>query len=243
MTGSRAERAAESRIGKEYYDSSGYFEVGAGHLADPESRFQRYRIGKVLEIHRPGPSDRVADLGCAWGTLGFAWSNDVAEVVGVDFSERSIELCTRRLEADPRPNLRFVCADAGDTGLEGSTFDHVVAADLFEHLYPADSTRVAREAFRLLRPGGRFSVWTPHRGHVIEVLKNRGIVFRRDVSHVDYKSMAALRTLLDAAGFDIERAYYAESHVPVLNVVERMLQGLVPPLRRRIAMLGRRPGG
>jgi hypothetical protein len=32
-----------------------------------------------------------------------------------------------------------------------------------------------------------------------------------------------------------------ESHVPGLNVVERMLQGVVPLLRRRIAVLGRKP--
>ena len=228
-------------IGKEYYDSTDYFEGNADHLRDMESAFQRYRVRKVLEIHEPGPDDRVADLGCGWGTFGFALAPRVREVVGIDFSERSIELCEERLARTPTPNLRFLCADAGDTGLEPDSFDVVLAADLFEHLYPEDSRRVVAEAFRLLRPGGRFSVWTPHRGHILEHLKNHDILLERDVSHVDYKSMARMTALLEEAGFEIERAYYAESHLPGVRVVERALQRFVPLLRRRVAVLGRKP--
>jgi ubiquinone/menaquinone biosynthesis C-methylase UbiE len=235
---------SEARIGKEFYDSSDYFENrGTVHLTDYESAFQKYRISKVLEIHEPDANARVADLGCGWGTFGFALADRVGDILGIDFSERSIEICERRLSEDPRANLSFLCADAGDTGLDSDSFDLVLAADLFEHLYPDDSARIAREAFRILRPGGRFSTWTPHRGHVLEALKNRDIILKRDVSHVDYKSMAAMKGLLSEAGFAIERAYYAESHVPGLRVAERLLQPLVPFLRRRIAVLGRKPGG
>ncbi len=233
---------SEERIGKEFYDRSDYFEGHTAHLTDLQSRFQRYRVRKVLEIYDPRPGDRVVDLGCGWGTFGFVLSGRVGEVVGIDFSEKSIELCDRRLQEDPRGNLRFVCADAGATGLDGDAWDVVIAADLFEHLYPEDSRRVVAEAFRLLAPGGHFSVWTPHRGHILEILKNHDILIERDVSHVDYKSMDRMKAMMADAGFEIERAYYAESHLPGLSVLERALQGLAPPLRRRIAVLGRKPG-
>lgn len=232
---------APRRIDKQYYDASTYFEGDTEHLTDLTSPFQRYRIDKVLGIHEPGRADRVVDLGCGWGTFEFALAHRVKEVVGVDFSSRSIELCRRRLAADPRPNVRFVEADAGDTGLEGSAWDLVIAADLFEHLYPDDSERVAREAFRLLAPGGYFSVWTPHRGHLLEILKNRGILLKPDPTHVDYKSMARMKALVEGAGFAVDRAYYAESHLPGLRSVERTLMGAVPFLRRRVAVLGRKP--
>ncbi|MEQ8331261.1 MAG: class I SAM-dependent methyltransferase [Longimicrobiales bacterium] len=234
---------SDGTIGKEFYDSSDYFEGGTEHLQDMDSAFQRYRVRKVLEIHEPGPGDRVVDLGCGWGTFGFVLADRVGEVVGVDFSEKSIELCNQRLAGDPKPNLRFVCADAGDTGLEAGSFDLALSADLFEHLYPDDSVRVVEEAYRLLAPGGRFSVWTPHRGHFLEHLKNNDILLKRDISHVDYKSLPRMRRMLEDAGFEIERAYYAESHLPGLRTVERALQGLVPLLRRRVALLGRKPGG
>ena len=229
----------QTRIGKEFYDSTDYFD--GAHLVDHQSPFQQYRVRKVLEIHEPRPDDNVVDLGCGWGTFDFALADRVGSILGVDFSERSVAFCEERLRENPVPNVRFLCADAGATGLDGDAYDVVLAADLFEHLYPEDSSRVAREALRLLRPGGRFVTWTPHRGHILEVLKNRDIVLKRDVSHVDYKSMDAMKRLLTDAGFEIERSYYAESHVPGLRTVERLLQGAVPLLRRRIAVLGRKP--
>lgn len=234
--------AAEERIGREFYDSGNYFENrGTTHLVDHESPFQRYRVAKVVEIFPPATADRVVDLGCGWGTFGFALADRVREIVGVDFSERAIEICEQRLATDPRRNVRFVRADAGDTGLEAGAWDLVIAADLFEHLYPDDSERVVAEAWRLLRPGGRLSIWTPHRGHVLEILKNNNVILKADPTHVDYKSRERLGRLLERQGFLVEKSYYAESHVPGLRALERALLRWVPLLRRRIAVLGRKP--
>ncbi len=233
--------SSSGRIDRDWYDSSTYFDADTSHLTDLRSPFQRYRIDNVLRIARPGPDDRVVDLGCGWGTFEWVLGPGVREIVGVDFSARSVELCNDRLAEAPIEGVRFVQADAGDTGLEEGAWDLVICADLFEHLYPDDSARVAREAYRLLRPGGRFSVWTPHRGHLLEILKNNRILLKPDPSHVDYKSMARLRGLLTDAGFEIERSYYAPSHLPGLRAAERLMQGVVPFLRRRIAVLGRKP--
>ncbi len=162
-------------------------------------------------------------------------------MVGVDFSQKSIDLCEKRLDRSAIEGVSFLCADARDTGLEAESFDLVIGADLVEHLYPEDSQAVFAEAFRVLKKRGRLSLWTPHGGHFLETLKARNILFRRDVSHVDYKSMARLETMVGREGFVVEKAYYAESHVGGLRSVERALQGWVPMLRRRIALLARKP--
>src|SRR5690606_6081675 len=180
------------------------------------------------------------DLGCGWGTFEWVLAPRIAEVVGVDFSARSVEICERRRAALGIENARFVHADAGATGLPADAFDLVIAADLFEHLYPEDSARVVAEARRVLKRGGRFSIWTPHRGHLLEILKNRGILLRPDPTHVDYKSMERMKELLLQGGFVLEKAYYAESHLPGLRQVERTLMAAVPLLRRRIALLARK---
>ena len=231
----------KDRIGREFYDHSDYFEGGAEHLKDFASRFQKYRIEKVLQIYEPSSEERVLDLGCGWGTFCWALGPRVTEMVGVDFSRKSVDLCERRLAETPIDGLSFVCADARDTGLEAESFDLVIAADLVEHLYPEDSQAVVAEVFRVLKKGGRLSLWTPHRGHFLEMLKARDILLRRDVSHVDYKSMARLKSLVSNVGFELERAYYAESHVGGLRWIERAFQGWVSPLRRRIALLARKP--
>jgi SAM-dependent methyltransferase len=229
-------------IDQRYYDRSLYFEAHTAHLTNPNSRFQRYRVSKVLEIYDPSPTESVVDLGCGWGTFSFALAPRVARVVGVDFSEKSISLCERRLAEQPHANLSFVCADAARTGLEAGAWDLVIAADLFEHLYPRNSARVVREASRLLRPGGHFAVWTPHAGHFLERMRRRHFLLEPDPTHVDYKSLARLRSMVEVAGFDVEKAYYAESHLPLLKNIERALLGSVPLLRRRIAMLARKRG-
>jgi SAM-dependent methyltransferase len=226
------------RIDADYYDRSEYF--AAGHLRDLRSPFQRYRVEKVLSIYDPSPQERVLDLGCGWGTFEWELGSRVAEVVGVDFSAKSVELCERQRAVGGFTNVRFVHADGGDTGLAAGSFDLVIAADLFEHLYPDDSERVAHEAHRVLKSGGRFSIWTPHRGHVLEILKNNRVLLKPDPTHVDYKSMDCLRSLLARAGFTVEKAFYAESHLPGLRTVERALMGVLAPLRRRIALLGRK---
>ena len=53
--------SAPRRIGRSYYDESTYFEA-ASHLHDFGSRFQRYRVRKVLDLCGPRPTDRILDL-------------------------------------------------------------------------------------------------------------------------------------------------------------------------------------
>ena len=194
-----------------------------------------------MDLCDPQPTDRILDLGCGWGTISYALAPRAREVVGLDFAERAIRGCIARLKEGGPENVVFRVGDARETGLASASFDAVVAADLFEHLYPDDAVDVAAEAFRVLRRGGRVAVWTPCRSHLIEVLKNRNIVLKRDVSHVDYKSMARTKDLLVGAGFEIERSYYAESHLPGLSLAERIGQRWIPLLRRRIAVLAAKP--
>lgn len=223
---------------KEYYNTADFYREGVETHSDLlRGRFFKTRISKVLEIYPFTSGERVLDLGCAQGTFCFVLAPLCKHVTGVDYSEKAIEICNRLLEKSSFKNISFVQADCQDTGLEGQSFDVIMAADLLEHLYPKVSEKTLDECWRLLKKEGKLVIWTPHRGHIFEILKNRNIILKRDESHVDYKSMEWLKTNLIDRGFSIRKAYYAESHVPVFRILERMMLPFVPFMRRRIGVL------
>ena len=116
QTGTNRAMPTPGRIDKSYYDESTYFEAAA-HLRDFGSRFQRYRVRKVVELCAPRPTDRILDLGCGWGTISFALGPKVREVVGLDFAERAIAGCNARLDTFGLDNVFFRVGDARASGL------------------------------------------------------------------------------------------------------------------------------
>ena len=221
---------------KKFYDESKYFDKKET-FTDLKSPFQKYRVLKVFQIYTPSKEERVLDLGCGWGTFCFAAAPICKEVTGIDFSKKSIDLCNKLLSKSQYTNIKFACADAQDTGLESESYDVIICADLFEHLYPEVFENVLDECRRLLKQEGKLIIWVPHRGHILEILKNNNILLKKDVSHVDYKSMDRILENLHKRHFSIKKSYYAESHIPVFRNLEKLLLYALPMLRRRIAIL------
>ncbi len=228
----------EENIDVEFYNESGYFDNSRSDYKKlMSSPLQLYRIKKLIELHRPSMEEKVLDMGSAWGTVAFAFAPLCKEIVGVDFSSKAVEISNKSLASSGLDNVTFVCAPAEDTGLESNYFDSIICADLLEHIYPKQSELVLEEAYRVLNKGGVFVLWTPHRGHIFEVMKNRNLILKRDVSHVDYKSMDWLLKHLEECGFRIKRSGYFKSHVPVFNFLEQVLQPFTPLMRRRIGIV------
>ncbi|MCR4263813.1 MAG: class I SAM-dependent methyltransferase [Candidatus Roizmanbacteria bacterium] len=235
-------KTVPKKITKEFYDKSSYFSDFSPLFLNRKTRFQTYRIQKVLEIYTPKKTDRVLDLGCGWGTFSFMLAPSCKEVIGLDYSKKSIELCNRQLKNNKKKyrNVRFVCRDAKDTGLKQNSLNVIISADLVEHVYPDDFEKIIKECKRLLVKGGKLVIWTPSRSHFIEMLKNNNILIEKDVSHVDYKSMDRIIEMLQKYKFSIEKSYYAESHLPFINGIERLFLPYIPLFRRRIAVLAQR---
>lgn len=95
---------------------------------------------------------RIVELGCGPGqvTRRLHAAFPGCTIAAVD--------CDERLLAHARSNLAglagidLIAADAAATGLPAASYDLIVSRYLFQHL--ADAAPVAREALRLLRPGG-----------------------------------------------------------------------------------------
>jgi SAM-dependent methyltransferase len=102
-----------------------------------------------------GAGMRVADIGCGTGTMSrwmAARAGADGAVYGVDVSPAQLEVARRAAQRLGYSHLRFVHADAYDTGLPRAAFDLVYCRFVLCHL--AQPQRALREMIALLRPHG-----------------------------------------------------------------------------------------
>jgi cyclopropane fatty-acyl-phospholipid synthase-like methyltransferase len=201
-----------------------------------QTPWSRMRQENVVLLVEPKPGDRVLDLGCATGAMAHFLSTFGCQVVGADASEVGISEA-RRLH----PELRFELADVAQLPFPDASFDKIVAADLTEHLDDQTLRNMFRESARVLVPGGTVSIHTPNPRHVIERLKDKGLLIEQNPSHIGLRTDSELSDLLEAAGFEIELSVSRRSFIPIFRSIEFAGAPLTQLLRYRICMRARKP--
>ena len=139
------------------------------------------------------PSPRILDVGCGTGAnLEMLGQFGAAE--GVDVSEDALAFCRAR-------GLTKVRLGAAERlPYEDNAFDLVTALDVVEHL--DDDAAGLGEMRRVLRPDGRALLFVP------AFMWLWGV--QDDVSHHRRRyTLSQLRERVHAAGFEVERATYA----------------------------------
>jgi SAM-dependent methyltransferase len=126
-------------------------------------RSQQELYRRVLAELRPLDGRRVLEVGCGLG-LGCALTlaeHGPARVTGLDLHpdqlERAREANAETLAAHP-DRLRFVQGAAGDIPFGDGEFDRLYSVEAAQHFRELAS--FAREAARVLAPGGRLAVTT-----------------------------------------------------------------------------------
>lgn len=113
---------------------------------------------------------KVLDLGCGAGLLTHDLAKQGHEVIGVDLSEKSLQVA-RQLDSTGR--IKYLHADATAVPLEAGLFDAVCAMDLLEHV--ENPRGVVQEAARLLKPGGLFFFHTFNRTFLSWLIVIKGV--------------------------------------------------------------------
>jgi SAM-dependent methyltransferase len=130
----------------------------------------RVKMDQMTRMLKPGPSDRVLDIGCGNGRFVYFKKASCAELVGIDAGAHFA----------PEP-LRSVDLARGDVRLlpfaEGS-FDKAYSLDVLEHLTEEGVVAMLSEARRVLRPGGKLFLYS----HVM--MSSKLAVFQRGVNRL-----------------------------------------------------------
>jgi SAM-dependent methyltransferase len=125
---------------------------------DPEYFAQVERRRYELEPFIPRYADfegargkRVLEIGTGLGTDFVRFARAGAKMTGVDLTQRSIDLVTRRLQLE-RLDGDVRVADAEALPFEDGSFDRVYSWGVL--MVTPDTPRAVRQAIRVLRPGG-----------------------------------------------------------------------------------------
>jgi demethylmenaquinone methyltransferase/2-methoxy-6-polyprenyl-1,4-benzoquinol methylase len=127
-------------------------------------RSWRHRAAELASV---SPGDRVLDVATGTGDLALELARRVSpggEVVGIDFSERMLELARTKAEAISGSEVRFEAANALALPFPDSAYDAATVG--FGARNFADLERGLREMARVVRPGGRvvvLEITTPQR--------------------------------------------------------------------------------
>jgi len=117
---------------------------------------------KVLDRAWLEPGETLLDAGCGEGLIGFgALERGAGLVVFADISQDLLDLCRETAEGlEVSERCGFVLAPVEDLG--GIDRDSVdVACTRSVLIYVTDKQRAFAELFRVLRPGGRVSLFEP----------------------------------------------------------------------------------
>jgi ubiquinone/menaquinone biosynthesis C-methylase UbiE len=163
-------------------------------------------------------------------------------VVGIDLSERMVQLATRAAKERRIPGLTFLAMDAEKLDFPDESFDLVTSRFAF-HIFAHPET-AAKEAHRVLRPKGRIGivVWsTPEKSTAINAVVAPMLEFAEpdETGHrptpFELGGPGELTTLLAEAGFE-ETQEERRTHTMAFKDEDEYIEILVEgtPLGRSI---------
>lgn len=131
--------------------------VFMGGAADKD--FVAVNAARAAGVPADGQAHRILDLGCSAGatTTALKRQHPGAEVTGIDVSAAMLRYAhLRAIEQDVEVHFRQMPAES--LRFADGHFDMVLAMLLFHEVPATVGRRIVEEAFRVLRPGGTFSV-------------------------------------------------------------------------------------
>jgi arsenite methyltransferase len=154
------------------YDTSELTEIPAKAVLASQG------CGNPTALVKLQPGQTVLDLGSGGGIDVLLSARRVGAegfVYGLDMTDAMLELARKNAREANITNVEFLKGDIADIPLPDASVDVIISNCVIN--LAADKTRVLREAFRVLKPGGKFAVSDiVIEGALPEVAKNNAVL-------------------------------------------------------------------
>jgi ubiquinone/menaquinone biosynthesis C-methylase UbiE len=134
--------------------------AACGH--ESERRLRRSAeipVNNLIELAGVSPQDDILEVGCGVARVGLELSRRCHSWTGTDISANMLATAAERLQGTNNTQL-IKLRGIGLDELESHSFDLVYLTNMLSHLDEMDRWRYAKDAFRVLRPGGRLFIDT-----------------------------------------------------------------------------------
>ena len=164
--GAQAGRLEEAQVRAMFDRIAGLYDRMNTVMTAGLHRVWRRRAADLAEV---SPGDRVLDVATGTGDLALELAARVApggEVVGIDFSQRMLEVARAKASAAGRPDVRIRFQVANALALPFDANEYAAATVGFGARNFADLDGGLAEMVRVVRPGGRvvvLEITTPRR--------------------------------------------------------------------------------
>jgi SAM-dependent methyltransferase len=186
----------------------------------------RQFIPPLLDSAEVSTKMSILDVGCGPGYVSAAATERDAIATGVDFSKQMIAIAKKMF-----PQIKFLEGDAQNLPFRDASFHRVLANFALLHL--ADPERACAEAFRVLKPRGKFgfTVWAPPRqspyakiiDDAIQAHANADVDLPPGPPHYLFAGQEEFRRALKRVGFSGDsmkfKLHTIEWNVPSANYV------------------------
>jgi len=181
------------------------FAAAAARYVSDRIHVEGDELSRMIELAHLTGAERILDVATGGGHTALAFAPHVREVVALDLTPAMLAAAARFVGERGVRNVAFRLGDAEALPFDDQEFD-LVTARYAPHHFPRPS-RFLAEAARVLRPGGRLTMFDnmAPEDEELDAFLNRLEVWR-DPSHFRAHRSSEWLRWMEAAGFAIESA-------------------------------------